>query len=150
MKNVNIQLIAATLLLAVAPFQLLAYPLDGYEDTGIRRVEGARRANEGLALGGTQPPGALLTTEQVDLRLLNYPNLTLPPADPDFTARIGTLLGEHGGAYGIAVLDMTDPDNPSYAEHRGDYRQNVGQASASAWNRPSAASSLPTLPTFCR
>ena len=25
-----------------------AYPLDGYEDTGIRRVEGARLANEGL------------------------------------------------------------------------------------------------------
>ena len=145
MKHVNIQLIAATLLLAVAPFQLIAYPLDGYEDTGIRRVEGARRANEGLALGGTQPPGALLTTEQVDLRLLNYPDLTLPSADPDFSARIGALLGEHGGAYGIAVLDMTDPDNPSYAEHRGDYRQNVGsvgkllaalglfQALADAW-----------------
>lgn len=29
-----------------------AYPLDGYEETGIRRVEGARLANEGLAIGG--------------------------------------------------------------------------------------------------
>ena len=45
---------------ALLPLSLMAYPLDGYEDTGIRRVEGARRANEGLALGGTQPPGALL------------------------------------------------------------------------------------------
>jgi hypothetical protein len=35
-------------------------------------------------------------------------------------------LGEHGNAYGIAVLDLTDPENPNYAEHRGDYRQNVG------------------------
>jgi hypothetical protein len=126
MKNVSILLIAATLLLAVASFRLLAYPLDGYEDTGIRRVEGARLANEGLALGGIQPPGALLTTEQVDLRLLGHPEVTLPPADPDFTAAVSALLGEHGNAYGIAVLDLTNPDQPKYAEHRGDYRQNVG------------------------
>jgi hypothetical protein len=126
MKNVSILLIAATLLLAVAPVQLFAYPLDGYEDTGIRRVEGARLANEGLALGGIQPPGALLTTQQVDLRLLGHPELRMPPADPGFTAQIKALLGEHGNAYGIAVLDLSDPDNPSYAEHRGDYRQNVG------------------------
>jgi hypothetical protein len=29
-------------------------------------------------------------------------------------------------AYGFAVLDLTDPAKPRYAEHRGDYRQNVG------------------------
>lgn len=126
MKNVSIPLIAATLSLAAAPFELLAYPLDGYEDTGIRRVEGARLAHEGLALGGTQPPGALLTTQQVDLRLLGHPELRMPPADPGFTAQVTALLGEHGNAYGVAVLDLSDPDNPSYAEHRGDYRQNVG------------------------
>ena len=43
---------------------VMAYPLDGYEETGIRRVEGARLANEGLAIGGFQPPGALLTTSR--------------------------------------------------------------------------------------
>ena len=67
MKKMNTLLLAAVLALSLAPLQLPAYPLDGYEDTGIRRVEGARLANEGLALGGPQPPGALLTTEQVDL-----------------------------------------------------------------------------------
>jgi hypothetical protein len=103
----------------------LTYPLDGYKETGIRRVEGARLANEGLALGGTQPPGALLTTEQVDLRLLNHENLTLPKADPAFTAQIKDLLGPNADRYGVAVLDLTDPKNPRYAEHRGDARQNV-------------------------
>jgi len=126
MKSLSAALIVASLVLASTPALLVAYPLDGYEETGIRRVEGARRANEGLALGGVQPPGALLTTEQVDLRLLNYPDLRLPPADPGFTAQIRALLEEHANAYGIAVLDLTDPDNPVYAEHRGDYRQNVG------------------------
>ena len=104
---------------------VMAYPLDGYEETGIRRVEGARLANEGLAIGGFQPPGALLTTDQVDIRLLGK-DMTLPPADPAFTAQIKGLLGEHADSYGIAVLDISDLDNPRYAEYRGDHRQNVG------------------------
>jgi len=104
----------------------MAYPLDGYEETGIRRVEGARLAHEGLAKGGKQPPGALLTTAEVDLRMLEHGDLTLPKADPDFTAQITALLGDNADRYGITVLDLTDPDNPHYAEHRGDYRQNVG------------------------
>jgi acid stress-induced BolA-like protein IbaG/YrbA len=104
----------------------LAYPMDGYEDTGIRRVEGARLANEGLALGGFQPPGGQLTTEQVDIRLMDRQDLQLPPADSEFSRQVSGLLGDHAHAYGVAVLDLTDPDNPRYAEHRGDYRQNVG------------------------
>ncbi|HSN71301.1 MAG TPA: hypothetical protein VLT59_07320 [Steroidobacteraceae bacterium] len=121
------------------------YPLDGYDDTGIRRVEGARLAHEGVIRDLRQPPGALLTTEQVDLRLLDAQEFELPMPDPLFTARIVELLGEDADAYGIAVLDLSNPDEPRYAEHRGDYRQNVGsvgkllaalgffQALADAW-----------------
>ena len=118
--------VLVTLSLLAASVTALAYPLDGYEETGIRRLEGARLANEGLAVGGTQPPGALLTTEQVDLRLLQHQDLTLPKADPAFTAQVKALLGPNADRYGVAVLDLTDPDNPRYAEHRGDARQNVG------------------------
>ena len=138
-------ILTAAAIAALAPLTAQAYPLDGYEDTGIRRVEGARLAHEGLAEGDKQPPGALLTTDQVDLRLLGHPGLELPAPDPAFTAEVVRLLGDHAGEYGIAVLDLTDPDNPAYAEHRGDYRQNVGsvgkllgalgylQALADAW-----------------
>jgi hypothetical protein len=108
------------------PAVLSAYPLDGYQETGIRRVEGSRLANEALAIGGFQPPGALLTTEQVVPRLLDHRGLTLPPPDAGFTAQIAALLGDDAGRYGLAVLDLTDPDRPVYAEHRGDYRQNTG------------------------
>ena len=97
-----------SLALLSAPALIIAYPLDGYEDTGIRRVEGARLANEGLAEGGKQPPGALLSTEEVDLRLLDYPDLQLPTPDDEFTASVAALLGEHADAYGIAVLDLTE------------------------------------------
>jgi len=126
MKRANRLSSALTTLITItAVSAALAYPLDGYEETGIRRVEGARLANEGKAIGGFQPPGAMLTTEQVDLRLVGK-NLDLPSADPDFTAKIVALLGENADRYGIAVLDLSDPENLRYAEHRGNHIQNVG------------------------
>jgi hypothetical protein len=103
-----------------------AYPLDGYAESGIRRVEGARLAVEGVITGTKQPPGALKPLAQVDLRLLDHRDLDLPPADPEFTAQIVRLLGNEADRYGVSVLDLTDPARPRYAEHRGEVRQNVG------------------------
>ena len=125
MKTV-MRLMIFTLMVFLSVPAVHAYPIDGYADTGIRRVEGARLANEGLAKGGKQPPGALLTTEQVDLRLLNHKDLDLPAPDPKFTAGLLKLLGDNASRYGVAVLDLSKPDNPRYAEHRADHRQNVG------------------------
>lgn len=103
-----------------------AYPLDGYDETGIRRVEAARLAVMGEMKGRNQPPGARLRTGDVDLRLLDQPYLDLPPPDPEFSARIAALLGADKDRYGIALLDLSDPNRVRYAEYRGDYRQNVG------------------------
>ena len=103
-----------------------AYPLDGYPETGIRRVEAARLAVFGKMRGRQQPPGALLPTNLVDLRLLDHPDLKLPDPDPEFTARVLQLLGKKADRYGIAVMDLSDLDHPRYAEHRADYKQNVG------------------------
>ena len=113
-------------LMTLAPLAVPAWPLDGYPDTGIRRVEGSRLANEGKVRDVKQPPGALLPTSAVDLRLLGHRDLDLPAPDPAFTAQIVKLLGSEADRYGIAVLDLTDPAQPRYAEHRGDYQQNVG------------------------
>ncbi len=121
-------------LLPLIPFAFLsismnaqAYPLDGYEDTGIRRVEGARLAHEGIVKDHLkQVPGSLLKTEQVDIRLLDHKDFEIPAPDPQFSAQIKKLLGSHANDYGIAVLDLTDKNNPRYAVHRGDYKQNVG------------------------
>lgn len=103
-----------------------AYPLDAYPETGIRRVEAARLAVFGKMRGRRQPPGALLPSGLVDLRLLDHPNMVIPEPDPEFTARVLELLGDRADRYGVAVLDLSDIDNPRYAEHRGDYKQNVG------------------------
>ncbi len=102
------------------------YPLDGYNDTGIRRTEGARLANEGIIKDIKQPPGAMLSTEQVDIRLLEHKDFQIPQADPQLSAQLTNLLGNQAQEYGIAVLDLTDIDQPRYAMHRGEYKQNVG------------------------
>ena len=104
----------------------VAYPLDAYPATGIRRIEAARLAVLGKMRGRQQPPGALLPTNLVDLRLLDRPDLELPEPDPEFTARVFQLLGDKADRYGVAVLDLSDPDHPRYAEHRADFKQNVG------------------------
>jgi len=123
MKAVSKPLLLTALLL---PGVIHAYPLDGYKETGIGRLEAARLAQLGKIPGRKQPPGALLPLQYVDLRLLDYPDLQLPPPDPGFSAKITRLLGRQKSRYGLAVLDISDPAHPLYAEHRGDYRQNVG------------------------
>ncbi len=103
-----------------------SYPLDGYPDTGIRRLEAARLAALGKMRGRKQPPGALLPTELVDLKLTAQADLKLPEPDPVFSDRVRELLGDKADRYGVAVLDLSDPDRPRYAEHHATYRQNVG------------------------
>ena len=110
----------------LTPAVVQAYPIDGYEETGIRRVEGVRRVEDGTIPGSKQPPGALLPTTAVDLRLLKYRDMDLPAPDPAFTKEVLGLLGSHASQYGIAVLDLSNPESPRYAEHRGDHVQNVG------------------------
>ena len=108
-----------------APPAALAYPLDGYAETGIRRLEGNRLAQEGVIKDVKQPPGALLALKDVDLRLVGQ-TFDLPPPDPEFTRQVTGILTGSMDAYGLAVLDLTDLSKPRYAEHRGDYKQNVG------------------------
>ncbi len=114
------------LMISLAGFDAAGYPLDGYPETGIRRVEGDRLAKEGVIAGRKQPPGALLDTNQVDLRLLDHTDLDLPLPDPELTAELKQLLGGDTAGYSIAVLDISDPDNPRYAQYRGNHRQNIG------------------------
>ncbi|WP_319548258.1 serine hydrolase [Desulfogranum marinum] len=117
---------ALIFLLALSSTMAHAYPLDGYADTGIRRTEGARLANQGIIADVKQPPGALLTTKQVDLRLLEHGNFQIPSPDPGLSAQITSLLGKHTNEYSVALLDLTDIASPRYAVHRGDHKQNVG------------------------
>ena len=122
-----------------------AYPLDGYKETGIRRVEGARLANEGIIPGRKQPAGALLSTDEVDLRLLDYRDMELPAPDPAFSKQLVNMLGSSAPNYGIAVCVLLKVVIWPPMAPCSDYRQNTGsvgklivalglfQALADAW-----------------
>jgi hypothetical protein len=103
-----------------------AYPLDGYGYTGIARVEAYRLAMEGKVRAPKQPPGALLSLDQVDLRLQTKTDFEIPPADAEFVAQVQNLLGAEADRYALAVLDLSNIEQPRYAEHRSTSRANPG------------------------
>ena len=103
-----------------------AYPLDGDQHTGISRLEGYRLVQEGKIGGQRLNKGALLKTEQVDLRLQNNPSLTLPAVDEQFQKDVVAWLGKNADKYTISVLDLTQPDLARYAEHHGNQEFSPG------------------------
>jgi len=123
MKPLIIAGLLALSVLQGAP--VAAYPLDGYADTGIRRLEASRLADAGKLADVKQPPGARLKRAEVDLRLLGQ-SFDLPPVDEAFTRQLQGVLTGSMDDYGLAVLDLSDPAKPRYAEHRADTKQNVG------------------------
>lgn len=114
------------LLAALVASTARGYPLDGFEFTGIARLEAYRLAQEGKMRARIQPPGALLDSEDVVLRLSDAPDFEIPAVDPQFTRAVKKLLVHDPQGYGIAVLDLSDRSHPRYAEVRGDYRANPG------------------------
>ncbi len=110
----------------IAPSDGGAYPLDGYAYTGIERLEAYRLAMEGKVRAPRQPPGALLPSDQVDLRLREQTDFEIPASDTEFAARVVKLLGEEADRYNIVVLDLTDTARPRYAEHQGSLPANPG------------------------
>jgi hypothetical protein len=110
----------------VIPTLALGYPLDGYESTGIARLEYQRLIQEGELQGRKRPTGELLPLSMVKLRMLDRPDFELPPADPQLTAELRELIGPDGDRYGLSLLDLSDKENPRYAEWQGSQKQNPG------------------------
>ena len=128
-KTIPVEIIFSNLLtwsLSFSAGTVHAYPLDGYESTGIPRLQAQRLMQEGRIAGKKRPAGELLPLDQVDLRLLKQPGLALPSPDANLTAEVKALLGGNVDRYGIALLDISDSNNPRYAEWNGDQRQNPG------------------------
>ncbi len=123
MRSILVPLLAAALLW---PAGLHAYPLDASKDTGIHRLEAYWLARDGLLKARTLHPGSLWRSKEVRLRLVNQPDFVIPEADPAFTAEVEALLGPDAAAYGIAVLDLSDPANPRLAAIQPDRIQNPG------------------------
>ncbi len=103
-----------------------AYPLDGAGYTGIDRLTAYSMAREPLLARGSLMPGSLLDMDQVNLWLIGKPNFEVPPVDTGFSAKIRSFMGGDAGGYSVAVLDLTDANNPRYAEVNAKQAQNPG------------------------
>lgn len=103
-----------------------AYPIDAYPYTGIERLEGYRLANEGRIPGNRLLPGALLGYEKIRLGLKERPDFVMPAPDADFSRRIEALLGDAAPHTSVAVLDLSNPQAPLYAEHNAGTHRTPG------------------------
>ena len=113
--------------LMMASTSINAYPIDGYLETGISRLEYYRLSETGEIKGKTLHEGAKRTTDEIRPRLINVDGHSeLPKADKSISARLAPLIPDQPGRYSIALLDLTDPDAPVYAEHNSNYQSNVG------------------------
>ena len=117
---------AVTIMALVVAASCGAYPLDGYGYTGITRLEGYRLAMEGKVRAPKQPPGALLAIDEVDLRLQAETDFEIPAADSEFVAQVQNLLGDEADRYALAVLDLSNMEQPRYAGHRSSALANPG------------------------
>jgi len=119
---------AAALVLGLAwlaPTGARAYPVDAWDETGIQRLLAFDLARAPLLEQGGAVPGGLWSKQQVRLRLRGL-DFSMPRPDPGFSADVRRMLGGDAGAYGVAVLDLSDPTRPRYAEHNGGFTQIPG------------------------
>jgi hypothetical protein len=116
--------LVATLLASASA--ALAYPLDGYPWTRIKRLEAYRLAAQGSRVPSFLTEGEMQPGDFVQLNLANQPGFAVPAEDQALSDRITEMLGKDQRGYGIAVLDYSDPSRPRYAEHNSDRPQNPG------------------------
>jgi hypothetical protein len=127
MKQTHRALTATLLAALMLPGALLAYPLDGLEESGIRRLQGYLLAQETPGAPKLWP-GQLLDSDRITLRLQEYagPDFDALPQDPDLSEFLAKTLRQRDPSYGMVLIDMTDPAAPRWAGLRPDVKQNAG------------------------
>lgn len=103
-----------------------AYPIDGYPYTGIKRLDYYNLAQQGIVEGMQLPAGAKYPMERILPRLEAFQDLSTGETDTEYNQQIVSFLGEQTELYGVALLDISDPDKPIYSEHNANYKSNVG------------------------
>jgi hypothetical protein len=126
MKTRTISIKMAAALAALISQVATAYPIDGYDYTGIRRLDFYYLAQQGEVSGRQLSAGAKWPLQRIVPRHVALTELQQARSEPQYTAHLESFLGKQSDLYGVALLDLSDPQRPIYAEHRGDYKSNVG------------------------
>ncbi|MEM6531383.1 MAG: hypothetical protein AAF654_02100 [Myxococcota bacterium] len=119
-------------LLALLPASALAYPTDPSEQerTEIRRLKWQQDINSGERRGRKVPTGAQWSTDRIELKLLEQTEFELTAetsTDPELQDALEKILKRSRfRRYNIAVLDITDPNEPRLAAVNGTRGQTPG------------------------
>lgn len=117
------KLIIIPAVLISALFLMSLYPIDGYERTGIKRLYRLQKMEMDSIDNKRIPNGAYKKLADIELNLLSRKRdsaSALLIEDPEFSRAVQRITP--GGAYSLAILDMSNPDSLKYADHR----ENVG------------------------
>lgn len=108
-----------------APLPILAwlvlYPIDGFETSGIRRLELLRLRLEG-ELAGTLPiAGARKSIDDIRLHLASDESFSgFPEPDPELQAQVDGLFRGRDTSYSLALLDISPGREPRFAARAAD------------------------------
>jgi len=120
---------ALALTALLLPGLLSAYPIDGYPQTGIRRLLRLERIAAGKIPGRLPPPGGRLPLSEVRLNLMDPAGQAMesfPPSDPALQKRLDALFPDRDASYAVAVLDITPGRPPRYASRKADRAYSPG------------------------
>ncbi len=113
MKRLSILFLVVMVGMAASP-----YPIDGYENTGIRRLERLRLIAAGQIPGTPPPPGARKKWGDIELNRLSNPVGELPLPDSELQRKVSAVFAGLDPSYGVAILDITEGRPVRYAAHK--------------------------------
>lgn len=103
-------------------YQVVAYPIDGYLLTGIRRLLYLQLVEDGDLKGKKLIPGAKKSINDIKINLHGTPNYSslnqLSEVDPVLQKEINKLFPHLDQKYSIALLDITPGKPIRYAERK--------------------------------
>jgi hypothetical protein len=114
--------ILLTLILVISTaVQMRPYPIDGYEETGIRRLRYLQLILEGELTGTAPVKGAQLPIDSIRLNLLGERGDSLnplPDPDPELQRALDALFPNLHESYSISLLDITPGRPMRYAQRQ--------------------------------
>ncbi|MBT8077816.1 MAG: hypothetical protein KJO31_04530 [Gammaproteobacteria bacterium] len=111
----------------ILPASAVGYPLDGLDESGIRRLEGFQIA-EATPGAARLVPGQLWSTDDIKLRLREYdgPDFDALQEDTQLAAFLAKALRNRDPSYAMVLVDVSDPASIRWAGLRPDLKQNAG------------------------
>lgn len=96
------------------------YPVDGFSETGIRRLERVRLISEGVIAGPKLTVGAYKPLSSVKLNLVELSDslTSLPAPDAGFQKQLEALFPNRHESYSIALMEITPGRPIRYAAYQ--------------------------------